>query len=85
MVKLPDVCSYQPISYTINTTTIEDGEDAGSVLSSGPHIQNGSGVVTNDLRGLKKDQRYSVRVQMVSVTWSIESNNYHFSKCIYTM
>ena len=51
------------------------------VLQSGPHHHNGSGVVSQDVSGLAKDNTYFVKVLVDTVARSLESNSYQFGEC----
>ena len=74
------MCIYQPINYTITIEDVSVGEVTES-RTSGPHSHVGAGVVSQDIIGLQKDHTYTVKVQVDSVTGSVESNKQLFSKC----
>ena len=80
-MQLPDVCSYQSINYTITVEEV-DSDETAEITWMGSYNHQGSGAVSHDIRGLKKNHRYSVKVQVNSIAGSSESNEYYFSKSV---
>ena len=56
------------------------GDKANETVSNGPYGHQGPGVVSQYIRGLRKNNRYSVQVLVDSVTGSAKSNNVYFGK-----
>ena len=76
--KLPDVCSYQQINYTIILEEYVDNATVNTLLN-GPYNHQGPGVVSHGIGGLKNDCTYSARVQVNHITGITESAKHHFS------
>ena len=47
---------------------------------SGPHHHEGAGAVSQDVKGLEKDNTYFVKVLVDTVAGSVESNSYPFGE-----
>ena len=56
------------------------GSEIAEVFQSGPHSHEGAGLVSQDVTGLEIDKTYTIKVQVDSVTGSVESNKQLFSK-----
>ena len=83
-LKLPDVCSYQQVNYTIIVEEEEDDtQSALNVLLNGPHYHQGPGTVSHQiLDGLENDRVYSARIQVNHITGITESTKHFFGKLI---
>lgn len=70
------------MTYTIVITETGGDQQDSDTTVNGPHYHVGAGVVSNVVRGLRKNRNYSARVLVVSVTGTSESNTYLFSKWV---
>ena len=75
-LKLPDVCSYQLVNYSLMIKDI--GDKANEVAWNGSYNHRGPGVVSQYIRGLRKNSRYLAQVQVDSETGSSKSNQLNF-------
>ena len=83
-LKLPDVCSYQQVNYTIIVEEEEDDTPAAlNILLNGPYYHQGPGTVSHQIRdGLENDRVYSARIQVNHITGITESTKHFFGKLI---
>lgn len=79
--KLPDVCVYQQVNYTIIVEEEADNTAAAIIsLLNGPYYHQGPGMVSHQIGGLENDHVYSARVQVNHITGITESAKHFFGK-----
>ena len=80
-IKLPDICVYQQVNYTIIVEEKTDNTaDAMNSLLNGPYYHRGPGMVSYRIGGLENDRVYSARLQVNHSTGITESAKHFFGK-----
>ena len=81
-LKLPGICINQPINYTFIIEKAEAYEEGDTSIMEGPHYHEGPGLITHQctISGLKKDQNYSIKVLVNSISGSSQSQEHYFGE-----
>ena len=71
----------QSINYTLIIEKAEASDEGDTSIVEGPHYHEGPGPITQcTISGLKKDQNYSIEVQVNSISGSSRSQKYYFGE-----